>query len=255
MKIIGKTEIDEPTFEDIMTTNIIYFEDLIDIEREDFCERRNITYLPSKTKTFGAYKFSVMQFKFLTITKTQKILYNKKIFDEDILKIFKKSEILFIYDSDELKGIVHFCDYNRDPVFIYLYSLILKYKKDIISLLIEKGMTNQDMIKFFDEHRDNEHYMKKLKKCMKDDFKFKEIEPFQLFELSDLISLLSANEIIKISNKVIELRNHVMHFKNPIKHQDYELETLIYNFQSFENFIINIEIFNKEREKIKKCLK
>ena len=139
---------------------------------------------------------------------------------------------------------MHFCDYNREPFFVYGYSKILKFEKMLRELLLDKGLKNEDMKQFLKEksHK-NEIFRGRYEKY--DKLPIKSTEPFQCFYLLELLSLLSQKTIIKIDQRINELRNYVMHNKNIILHKNYNEANLIYDFQSFEK-VFNLVMLFKE---------
>lgn len=148
--------------------------------------------------------------------------------------------VLFVFEKSELAGIVHFSDYNRNLVFIYIYSLLLTFERGLRELLICSELDNEDMVEFFKKHQDGNDYFKgqfeyyskqKTKKEMK------ELEPFQIFYLKDLIGLTNSNNLLKLPGSITDIRNIVMHARNPVRHKDYEIAGLIYDIEYFKNFI------------------
>jgi len=247
MRFINPAEVDEPTFEDIMTTKIDFFEDVTADEARRYCKDRAITYLPSKLDRASVFKLEGSSFLRIPIEETQTVAPAKKIFDEDVSELFNKNEVIFVFDKGRIIGITHFCDYNRDPVFIYLYSKMLKFEKKLRETLIRKGLNNSHMKDFFaGKSYENEVYAEKLVGF--DKLHLKALEPFQCFLLTDLLSLLARNGISINQEPITAMRNHIMHIKNVIKNKDYEKANLIYDFASFEGLIKSFKEFKKTNE-------
>lgn len=250
MRFINNIEVDEPTFEDIMTRDIYFYEDFKEDEAKSFVKERDITYLPSKIDNSYLYKLVNNSFKKIKVREEQIIKPNKKIFDEDMLELFRKSEVLFIFENglieDGLKGVVHFCDYNREPVFIYCYSKILMLEKMLRELLIKRGFKNEDMKRFLIDY--NRKYYERVYK--KKEKYFKAAEPFQYFYLKDLILLLRHDKV-DICDKINDLRNHVMHGRNLVEHKNYYEASLIYDFKSFKNIFDLVLLLKMEYERVK----
>jgi hypothetical protein len=254
VKFINKTEVDEPRFEDIMTTEIYFSEDFSENEAAKFLKERDITYLPSRINNSYLYKLENNLLKPVKLEKDQRIDTEKSIFDKNVLGLFKKSEVLFVFSENKLVGVVHFCDYNREPVFIYGYSKILNFEKNLRNILIKHGLKNNDMKECFKAKADNIVFKKKYQDF--DKLPIKSSEPFQCCYLLDLISLLAHKKILKISHKVNDLRNYIMHGRNIVEHKNYEEANLIYDFHSFENIFNLITLFNEECEKVmRECQK
>ena len=72
MRFNFKNEVEEPEFQDIMTTEIKYFEDF---EKEEdakkFCEDREVTYLPLKGNNLLVREFKNGHFNEIEIQKNQ----------------------------------------------------------------------------------------------------------------------------------------------------------------------------------------
>lgn len=107
-----------------------------------------------------------------------------------------------------------------------------------------------------DGHK-NKHYLDESDRFKKMENEMKELEPFQLFMLTDLLGLLNFRKIYYANKKVQQgiasnLRNAIMHAKDVVRHKDFESDTLIYDFKSFKNFSESVEMLRKEIENVKK---
>jgi hypothetical protein len=255
MRFKNKNEVDEPEFQDIMTTEIKYFEDFEKEEdAKEFCEAREINYLPSRRNNFQVHEFTDKHFEEKEIKENQIITPEKKIFDKEILNLFNQNRVLFVFSGDKLKGIVHFSDYNREPVYTYLYSQILNFEKSLRGLLVKNDLKNKDMIKYFEEKnqngsvKDKKTYREKLKEI--DNDSLKSFSEFQLFYLLDLIFLLGHHKIVTINQGVNDLRKYVMHSKDLIEHKDSQEMPSLYRFASFEKIFNLVLTLYKEKEKV-----
>lgn len=223
------------SFDKIMTSDVIFYDDSFEAECAKFCQERYITYLPSLDNFDICYTFVDSKFQDERIDSRQKVSVDDDIFDKSIVEKFEAHQVLFVFEKNELVGVVHFCDYNRNQVSIYIYSLLLAFEKGLRELLIHNGLHNEDMIEF-------------LHSRIKDEMK--ELEPFQTFYLMNLIKLTNSKKILKLSESVNDIRNIVMHAKNPVKHKDYEVAGLIYNIESFKNFFKSIKLLQSELRKV-----
>jgi len=243
----------QPVIGDIMTSEVIFYDPDYENKLKEFCKERNITYLPSLECDDKCYKLEKDKFKELDINSYQKVSVNDYIFDDTILEKFRKNHVLFVFDKNQLVGIIHFSDYNRNPVYVFLYQLILDFEKKLRNLLINSGLTNEDMIEFFNSKKnDDKYYADKFKKYTEREKKkeMKQLKPFQVFYLEDLIALINHHKILKLSGKVRKVRNRIMHFVNPVKYRNYEKATLIYDFKSFEEFFKEVKIFFNQHKKV-----
>jgi hypothetical protein len=209
------------SFDKIMTSDVVFYDDSFEAECAKYCQERYITYLPSLEDFDICYRFADRKFQEERIDESQKVSVDDDIFDKSVIKKFEAHQVLFVFEKNELVGVVHFCDYNRNPVSIYIYSLLLAFEKGVRELLIQNGLHNEDMIEF-------------LHSKMKEEMK--ELEPFQTFYLMNLIKLTNSKKILELSESVNYIRNIIMHAKNPVKHEDYEVAGLIYNIESFKKF-------------------
>jgi hypothetical protein len=237
-----------------MTDEILFYENAFEQDCKIFCQRRNITFLPSKKDPDLCYKLIGEEFKESQIETTQRVEAKCEIFDASVLAKFEKHYILFVYENNRIIGAVHFCDYNRDPVFLNVYPLLLKFERKLRDLLTSSGLENADMLEFFKDHaKDNPVYEKKFIdfNYPKNRKKMSELEPFQMFNLIDLIALANSRIDLKIPENINNLRNTIMHSKNVVKHGNYEVANLIYDFNSFRNFFNSVKQVKVEMEQIK----
>ncbi len=240
------------TFDDIMTSEIVFFDASFEKDCIQFCKERNITFIPSLEFFDRCYELTDDdKFQEEKIEESQKVNIGENVFDKSVFEKFEKHHVLFVYRDDELEGVVHFCDYNRSPIFIYIYSLLLKFEKELRTLFTYYGMSNKDMIEFF-RRQNTKYYREQFEKSLipKNEIIMKELEPFQMFNLSDLIGLANSNDVIQISKSVIDIRNIIMHAKNPVKHRNYENDGLIYNYESFKGFFECVKLLQLEFRKV-----
>jgi len=224
-----------------MTKEVLFYCDELKRDCKTFCQKRNITYLPCKSDYNSVYTLEGDRFKQKKLEESQRVNIKDKIFDASIPEKFKKHQVLFVFMKDDLRGVVHFCDYNRNPVAISVYSLLLEFERKLRELLISKGLNNNDMITFLEEQCKKPEKQKEMK----------ELELFQTFYLKDLIDLLHYKglyEVPKAFNR--DLRNPIMHAKNLVKHEDYENSGLIYNFKSFCHFLELVNSLRLETENV-----
>lgn len=242
-----------------MKKEVLFYYDESKEDCKVFCEQRNITYLPCKNALGLCYTLEGDRFKQKKIEESQKVNIEDKLFDASIRDKFQKHQVLFVFMKDVLCGVVHFSDYNRNPVAIYVYSLLLEFERKLRELLIYEGLNNNDMLTFFEKQvekgDDNGHYSKKTKDYKKPEKQKerKELEQFQTFFLKDLIDLLQYKGLYSVPTAINrELRNPIMHAKNVVRHEDYENSSLIYNFKSFRDFLELVGILRLETVNISK---
>ena len=249
-------------FDEIMTSEVLFYLDAFDEDCKKFCKKRNITYLPWRRDERFCYELVDDKFKKKRIAKSQKVNVKEYVFQASVVEKFQKHQVLFVYRNSDIAGVVHFCDYNRNPVSVYGYALLLEFEKKLRRLLVSNGLNNGDMLAFFSKKRDNfskgndkSYYGRKTKFFQKaeNQAQMKELEPFQMFYLKDLTDLLDYKNIHTVSNAINDdLRNTIMHSKNVVKHEDYATSRLIYNFESFYKFTDLIKLLQLESERVSK---
>lgn len=244
------------SFAEIMTSQVIFYDEFFKEECIKYCEERKITYLPSLEDFEVCYKLTGDKFEAERIAESHKVNVDNDVFDKSIFEKFKTHNVLFVINKNELAGVVHFCDYNRRPILIYIYSLLLEFEKGLRELLTYCELSNNDMIEFFEkspkDSRDKRYHLNQFKHFSKPGIKeeMKEFEPFQMFYLRDLIGLTNFKKILNISESVNDIRNIAMHAKNPVKHKDYETAGWIYTFESFNIFFQSIKLLQLELRKV-----
>ena len=242
--------------QDIMTKDVVYYDQGIKDKLKRYCKDRAITYLPGLDLK-NIYFLHNKVFEKQEIEKSLKVSPRLYCFNKALLKQFQKGEhILFVFDQDLIVGIIHFSDYNRAKVYTYLYELIANLERDLRKLLVLNNINNNDMLKFFKEHRNTDDvYKEKYDKFKDYGNKFDKVGPFEFFDLSDLVSLCDDKDIVRIDHNILELRNKVMHSRSGIKIKVYEQDPIVYNFESFKNFFNEALKLHEEFRKVHNRLK
>ena len=249
-------------FEKIMTPEVLFYDMAFNEECKKFCIKRNITYLPWKKDESFCYKLVGDKFRKKRITASQKVNVKEHVFHASVVEKFRKHQVLFVQRNSVIVGVVHFCDYNRNPVSVYGYALLLEFEKKLRKLLVARGLNNDNMLAFFSERwnnsskrNDKQYYRRRWGSYQKaeNQAKMKELDPFQMFFLKDLIDLLKFRNIYTVPDAINDdLRNTIMHSKNVVKHKDYITSRLIYNFESFRKFIELIKLLQLESKRVSK---
>jgi hypothetical protein len=231
---------------DIQTSDILFYDPEFKKQCYDFCTERNIDCLPALDDSKKIYFRNEATLGFIgnTLTKDRIASSNLNIFAPEMLKRFREQHLLLVYNGDDLTGVVHFCDYNKPVVSLYLYELFFAYEKALRALLIQHKLNNEEMISYFKKKgeenskkkklEDAEHYQEKIENYQERDSK-KKVPPFEVFYLTDLVALINHKKIIKINN-VGKLRNMVMHVNEFVNMADPRTEDQIYDFKTFQEF-------------------
>ena len=233
-----------------MISEVLLYEPEFVDECKRFCKERDITFLPSVSNNFKCWKCANDHFFEFDIEESQIVNIIADMFDDISFEKFRKHNVLFVQDQNHLAGVVHFSDYNKEPVFVYLYTLLLNFESNLRVLLGYSGLNNKDMREFFESRKTNAVYAERLENYEKNKDKIEQSQLFQWFYLSDLIDLINSRSTINIDKKVCELRNPIMHVRKLVEHQDYAMADRIYDFNSFKVFFENVKLLRHEYKRI-----
>lgn len=221
------------TIEFIMTKNICFFEDIKDVkEKIKFCQDRDISTLPSKDN-IHLYKLKNNIFLKTKIKQKDKLKITDFIFDNDVLSSFENGFIKYVYDNNDLVGILHFSDYNRKTVYIYLYGLINEFEENLRDVLIKNNYTEEDFLNYHKSKKTKEDYDKLIERYEKDKIKLKD---FQFANLFELIIFCNSKLKLKLNDKISQLRNDVAHIRRLIKTKDKFDKEESFDYNSFKRF-------------------
>jgi hypothetical protein len=92
------------SFDKIMTSQVMFYDNSFEAECVTYCKERNITYLPSLENFEVCYTLDADKFEDERITDNQKVNVNEDMFDKSVLEKFKVYHILFVFDRNELVG-------------------------------------------------------------------------------------------------------------------------------------------------------
>lgn len=250
------------TFENIMQPNILFYDKQVEAACFDICEHLKIDNMPAiNGKNY--YELQEGSFKRKSIMDIHKLLVDDSIFNPALLKKFKanKHNVLFVFEENVLRGVVHISDYNRNNVLESIQDDLLAFERKLRQLILLHGFKNGDMRDFFLNRKNNvtnkkeiNYYIRKIKSY---DYRINEINAFgqfQLFEFSDLmdfaenlvhkINNYSINGQIKSGTEVLRnLRNLAMHGKNPVTMEN---EKLIYSLGSLKIFMDSLNVLRIE---------
>lgn len=255
--------IKHPTIVDIQTSTLIYYDQNKVAENYEFCQQRDIDCLPdvSNPSVFYRRNDEAKQLVKEKITQERRIEAATCIFSEDLLDRFKQNPVQFVFDHGNLTGVVHFSDYNKEIVSIYLYAQLRYYERDLRNLLESKGLRNEDMCRRFKEilagkkePKDQDYYQKKIHRCENNKTNFSKWPQFQSFDLQDLMDLAKENQLFQPHFEIVALRNAIMHMHDPINMRDYSTPDFIYEIDSFVTFFRNAGLTIQDRCELGKQL-
>jgi len=230
---------------DIQTNEILYYNEQFKKECLAFCEKRNIDCLPAITDHTCYYRREKDDFQLKQIPESQKVAGSLHVFDPSLKEKFSKHHVLFVFTHNELTGIIHFADYGRDPVSLYLYSVFFEYEKSLRQLLSHK-YKDKDMIDFFISNG------WETNKKQYNDRKKPNSPPFEHFSLKNLVQLLNHKEKMELEVKeVYDLRNQIMHNNELVNQRDINSDDYIYEISSFEEFFHRVELLFQDLKRVK----
>ena len=254
----------EPNVKDIQTTDLIYFSPKIPVDKYiNFCKRHNITSIPDISDPTTKYDFYAGKNEFIRtkITKEQRIRENFYIFDPVIQMKFNSFDVLFVYNGSNLVGALHYTDYNKMIVTIYLFSQIIELEYLLRALIKKQGLSLIDLFKFWLSKKSKPFYKQRLleSKDILNDIQNKDqkfLSDFSTVYLTDLIDLLNHHKVLKISRSIQELRNRIMHAKSNIKKtENFSTHGLLQNLDSFNLFFRQVLLLKQTRKQVESLLR
>jgi hypothetical protein len=254
------------TFENIMQPEILFYDKKMEAACFDICGHLKIDNMPAiNGKNY--YELHNKQFKKKTIGNVHKLYLDDSVFSPALLKKFRVNNhnVLFVFEENVLRGVVHISDYNRNNVLESVQDDLLAFERKLRQLILLNGFKNEDMQDFFlqmknssKDKNEKNYYARKIKSY---DYRINEINnfgQFQLFEFSDLMNFAensfskvvhqindySINGKQKTGKEILrELRNLVMHGKNPVTKEN---EKLIYSIRSLQGFMESLLVLRIE---------
>lgn len=245
------------TFADIQTSDLLYYDPEFAEESLAFCKERDIDCLPSLDHPQRFYHRKDNRFVHEDVPASRMVIAEEYIFNDTLLKKFQEFGLLFVYSHGELTGVVHYSDYNREEVKLYLFELLSSYERSLRELLKLSGLNDQDMLEYFryeakfaKKQSSRDHYQALAKDFEEDLSKGKKIPAFELCCLKDLMELANYRKVIKVNQDVNNLRNDIMHVHDLVKMQDPYSDDYIYNFETFTSFFTRVISLMKDCKKV-----
>lgn len=231
----------------IMTKNVAFYESTKNAL--EFCNERDISVLPSHDN-LHVYELKDNEFVKRVIQSTEKLKVTDFIFDRQVMESFEHSFVKYVYDNEKIVGILHFCDYNRKAVYIYVYGLINELEELIRDDLTNNGYTDKDLLEYY---KDKDEIYKNMHKRYEES-KGK-LGPFQFADLKPLIRFHNHSLRTKINDSISELRNDIVHSKQLVKTKDRAEHLEHFDYGSFKEFRDKVYALCKTIEKVKERVK
>ncbi len=248
-----------PLIADIQTTALLYYDEEHLEKCYDFCKNRDIDSLPDieNPKIFYQRNDDSKAFDRCQLTDDRWLDAHTFIFKSDLLERFQLHPIQFVFTYGELTGVVHFSDYNKDPVDNFLFAQFAKYERGLRELAICNKLKNANMRKYFEEKKAKSSNEKDIKfnedRLEKYDEKLEKMEKageFQFFYMDELIGMLRSEKIIHLNGGVVELRNMIMHSRPPIGMTNVHADDFIYSPDTFESFFKKTETLLTDSKRV-----
>lgn len=230
-----------------MTEDLIFYDPDYIESCVEFCEERNISYLPHVDGS-SLYKHVDEGFERVEYFEEFRVQQNRHIFDQLLKKKLEDKKVLFVYDGTVLKGVIHFADYNSDFVYKHLYDRFFELENSLRNYLKIKNLDNQDLLEHLSSKRGlDEEDRKTLGE------KMSSRRPFQEAGLKDLFDLINSHNLnIDLpQDDLRDLRNQVMHEKQFVEHKDFVRKEMHYDLDSFGTFFERVQMLRKAIRKIK----
>lgn len=217
----------EPVISDLMQSHIFYYHPSFNEGCLRFCRSLNVKALP-EIRGHDQYVLKEDVFVRQPILPNQRLDWDARVFSTKALNIFEKNHdtIVYVYEGEQLCGIVHICDYNRPIIGQYFQQLISIYEQGLRHFLTHRGLTNQDLL----------HTLRKDRREEMD-----RLGAFQCFYLSDLLKLIKHKNLagcelfIDTMGHMIGLRNTAMHSKDIVPKSGSQADSaIVYDFKGLQ---------------------
>lgn len=221
-------------FQDIMTSDIVYYDKRYPEECQAFCKARVIQYLPSIHDSKVAFKFTEAgKFDQFGLKAEYCVHPREALFRKNILAKFKKHQVLFVMEQDTLHGVVHFSDFNRPAVYEEIYKKLYKLERGLTHLLIQYGGQSLKTLEDFCEKKiDNPD-----KEGLLDEADLRKLN----MGLWKLLTFINRIDLLKISrqdiHRIKEVRNKIAHSDDLVAMVSYQNNSLEYRYNSFKELI------------------
>ncbi|MBL7816997.1 MAG: hypothetical protein JNL70_18380 [Saprospiraceae bacterium] len=245
------------TIGDIMVTDLIYYDKDIKDTCLEFCKKLGISSMPSLDRK--SY-FSIENGRFREQKLDSEEHYfrtNDLLFDKETIKKFKKDKdnVLFVLNQkNQIIGVVHISDYNNDKMYLHFYQYLMLFEKNLRNFLKSQGYKNDDFINYMKEKLPpnyNSYFPEDdTEKCQKMKEKIQKLGIFEAFLLSDLMVFSNAKEKTKFRDEVKDFRNWIGHFKSAIGFELTQEMQILYDINSLDVFVEQVEAFCDAYEKI-----
>jgi hypothetical protein len=254
-------------FEDIMQQRVLYFDRTNTPACINICNELKIDNLPEVTGN-SYYQYTKGNFIKRKLTLKYRADKMQPIFSKNAIQQIVKADhnVLFAYEGNVLRGVVHICDYNSDIVIQHIQDDILLFERLLRQWLVLNGYNSHHMADYYNYKlrkskgsKDKEFYDKKLVAYRERVNEIAALGEFQIFDFSDLLLFAASNFTNKChkidtfkngSSKhndpiklLVQLRNMAMHGKNPVSKDNV---TAIYSINSLHILAESLELLSTQ---------
>ncbi len=247
-----------PSIADIMTADLLYYDEGHHDDCYRFCEERDIDCLPViGDSSFYRRNDEIRGMEQRRLTADRRLNAHTPLFRPDLLDRFRRQHVMFIFDRGEMTGVVHFSDYNKSLVSAYLYLQIAAYEQSLRQILTRLKLEHTDMLAYFkvrietaSDTSDRDFYSRARNQFNNKAVKMPTAPKFQAADLRHLIGFVESHGLIELDDEVVELRNSIMHANRLVDMVDPNNDDYIYDFASFEVFFTRALLLLKDSRRV-----
>jgi|GEM_PF-4374444 len=206
------------TVSELMTHKILYFDPDFAEECVAYALNHQISEMPIVDDLTKCVVFEPnYKVYYQEITSEHKVTATEFAFSNTVLEKLIKNHVLFVYSNDNLCGVLHFSDYNKKPVYKYIFNQIFDIEGLLRKFLASFGYTHRSMLDFFKEKskkNGKSYYINRyleLEPTLKEDLDGSTFEKFYLVELIDLVN---HSKVLKLSRSIGDIRNATVHVRD-----------------------------------------
>ena len=242
-----------PRVKDICATKLIYYIDGQADKLARFCKQHGIVAIPDSKDPSVVYELNPKSLTFSKqkLSKDRTVVEQTYAFDPKVARKLVDHTNVFVTNGQIITGALHYTDYNKMQISIYLYAQITELEHMLRQLLNLYKIKIEDIIKFWwEKAKLSEFYKKRLEEFKQDILEKHTTFSIRDLYLTDLIDLVNHFKILKISRTVQELRNRVMHAKDYVESPEkYSTKTLLKTTSDFSEFFNQVqELFSTKRK-------
>lgn len=253
----------QPRIADIMTADLLYYDESQAADCYRFCEKRDIDCLPviGDSSSFFRRNDEIRGMERRRLTADRRLNAHMPLFRPDLLDRFRRQRVMFIFDRGEMTGVVHFSDYNHNLVNMYLYNQIAAYEQSLRQILTTRKLEHVDMLTYFKikiaeagDNGDRDFYKRARNQFNTKAVKMPTAPKFQAADLRHLIGFVESHGLMELDDEVVELRNMVMHSNQLIEMVDPDTDDFIYEFKTFETFFKRVQVLLNDSQRARNRL-